>query len=408
MARWFSDNSSSGADDECGVLHFPRLSPVTRRALLALIALVLLLVPGCKCGSERDPHSGPHAIDAVPEDAVFYLNDHQGTPVVVTDAYGVVVRSLAHEPYGSVRFEHGTHDPHGYVGRERDSGSGLSHFGARPYRPEAGIFLAPDPVAVFEPEQLLNTPAALAPYAYAVGDPINLKDATGRMPTNAYEYISENFIGPKLPPAAKAEVDANRPKAWWTTVEIFSYASLARAGVGLARYSVRLATSPPVRRGALQAAKLAWAGAKDRIALIGSKGKSAGHLLRSVRVPRDIAARHMISKGIPAGDAPSKALSFSGPVNVSVMQKGRKLLRYTGEPTSKGHFFTDAMYSTSRDAVTNLNLAPWRNPATFRQPVTSAQRTIALEGGVANGGADATQTFVQNWDALMFEMGKTF
>ncbi len=385
-----------------------RLSIATRRALLALIALVVLLAPGCQCGSERRAQSGPRAIDEVPDDAVFFLNDHQGTPVVITDARGAVVRRSGHHPYGSVHEERGASEPYGYVGNEIDSGAGLSDFGARPYRPEAGIFLAPDPVAVFEPEKLLDTPGAFAPYTYSVGDPVNLKDATGRIPTNSYEYISENLIGPKLPPDAKAALDAGRAQGWWRTAEVLSYASIARAGFGLARFSARLATSPAARRGVLQMGKLAWAGVKDRVALIGSRGRSAGTLLRSVRVTRDVAAKQLVRRGVAADQASSYALSFSGPVTVSVMTKGRNLVRYANEAGSKGRFLTERLYPTSSDAIGELCLQPYGNFAVVRQIVTATRPSIVLQGGVAQGGARATQTLITNFNGFKYGLGATF
>ena len=84
------------------------------------------------------------------------------------------------------------------------------------------------------------------------------------------------------------------------------------------------------------------------------------------------------------------------------------MVRYTGKPASKGGYFTDTLYGTSDDAVMNLNLTHWTNTAFGRQIVTSIRRTTAFEGGVAEGGAEATQTFVPNWDALRYGLGTTF
>jgi hypothetical protein len=59
--------------------------------------------------------------------------DHHGSPVVVTDARGEVIREKAYHPYGSTRCERAdAADPFAYVGNEQDQGSGLSDFSARP------------------------------------------------------------------------------------------------------------------------------------------------------------------------------------------------------------------------------------------------------------------------------------
>lgn len=116
----------------------------------------------------------------VPADTEFYLLDAQSSPLVITKSTGAVKSRSLYHPYGHVRQQSGEHsDPFGYVGNEEDRGSGLSDFGARPYRPELGAFLAVDPLALFAPEQTIGEPARLFAYAYAGGDPIDNSDPNG-------------------------------------------------------------------------------------------------------------------------------------------------------------------------------------------------------------------------------------
>jgi RHS repeat-associated protein len=154
----------------------------------ASVAVITVLVPACQCSSpsdedgEVDPSAEPRAITEVPEATVFYLGDHQHSPLVLTNARGEVIRRLAYHPYGSVRSAQGdAADPFAFVGNEHDVGAGLGDFKARPYRPKAGIFLAPDPVAVFEAERLLGQPSRLAAYSYAAGNPIDRSDPGGEL-----------------------------------------------------------------------------------------------------------------------------------------------------------------------------------------------------------------------------------
>jgi RHS repeat-associated protein len=108
--------------------------------------------------------------------------DHHGSPVVVTDARGEVIREKAYHPYGSTRCERAdAADPFAYVGNEQDQGSGLSYFDARPYREQAGSFLAPDPVAVFQLERVLDEPERLSAYGYCKGDAVNRADPSGEL-----------------------------------------------------------------------------------------------------------------------------------------------------------------------------------------------------------------------------------
>ena len=83
-------------------------------------------------------------------------------------------------PFGQVRFQTGTqNDPWGFIGNEEDRGSGISDFHARPYRPELGVFLAVDPIALLSPEMTIGSPNRMFAYAYAGSDPITQADANG-------------------------------------------------------------------------------------------------------------------------------------------------------------------------------------------------------------------------------------
>ncbi len=141
---------------------------------LAAAALVL------SCGGGDDPDKGK-PITQVPASAVFFHADLHGSPLAVTSAKGDVVRQVSYHAYGAERFHSGRAEPRSFVGKERDAGSGLSDFGARAYRPELGIFVSPDPVAVFEPEEGIGDPRRLLPYSYGGGDPITQVDPSGRI-----------------------------------------------------------------------------------------------------------------------------------------------------------------------------------------------------------------------------------
>ena len=168
-------------------------------AMLALCVTCVLAFSIPACGGVRSrPLSFREQsveITSVPKDAVFYLDDIQGSPVAEVDATGEVLSRTDYHPYGHVRYQSGkAGDPWGYVGNEEDRGSGTSDFHARPYRPEAGIFASVDPEALFHPEKFLTKPRKLFPYAYAGSDPTNEVDRDGREPVRNQAGTVDDFM----------------------------------------------------------------------------------------------------------------------------------------------------------------------------------------------------------------------
>ena len=126
-----------------------------------------------------DPRTRSQPIEAWPADAVQYLHDPVGTVTVSVDARGEVASRASRVPYGASRAREGHPEPWGFGGNEEDD-VGLGDFDARPYSPELGRFLAPDPVPIFEVGRTVSArPQAAALYGYAAGDPINAIDPNG-------------------------------------------------------------------------------------------------------------------------------------------------------------------------------------------------------------------------------------
>ncbi|MDQ2983186.1 MAG: hypothetical protein M3R70_04580 [Actinomycetota bacterium] len=104
----------------------------------------------------------------------YYVgSDQVGSPRVVTDATGAVVKRVDYDSYGRV-----TQDtnpsfelPIGFAGGLADPVTGLVRFGLRDYDPAAGRWTAKDP--------LLFDGSSTNLYAYVGDDPIGLNDPTG-------------------------------------------------------------------------------------------------------------------------------------------------------------------------------------------------------------------------------------
>ena len=112
------------------------------------------------------------------EDAYFYHGDHLGSASWITDDYGVPVQHLQYLPFGEPFVsQHSTIPPiyterFMFTGKERDTETGYSYFGARYYDSDlSGLFLSVDPMADKYP--------SISPYAYCAWNPINLTDPTG-------------------------------------------------------------------------------------------------------------------------------------------------------------------------------------------------------------------------------------
>jgi RHS repeat-associated protein len=103
----------------------------------------------------------------------YVATDAVGTPRVVTDATGTVVKTLTYSSYGDLLADSAPAFmlPIGFAGGLQDAVTGLVHFGFRDYEPAAGRWTAIDP-ALYDAEQ-----GNL--YAYAQNDPVDFRDPTG-------------------------------------------------------------------------------------------------------------------------------------------------------------------------------------------------------------------------------------
>jgi len=109
----------------------------------------------------------------------YYHNDLLGSPVVATDASGVVVWRESYRPYG----ERLTNAPASstndvwFTGRRQDVDTGLVYMGARYYDPTIGRFISTDPKG-FDGANVHS----FNRYAYANNNPSKYVDPDGRNP----------------------------------------------------------------------------------------------------------------------------------------------------------------------------------------------------------------------------------
>ena len=119
----------------------------------------------------------PHVPAAMERAGVWYriASDLRGSVRAVLEAQtGVVVQELSYGPFGEVeRDTNPGFQPFGFAGGMYEPSTGLVHFGAREYLPEAGVWLTPDPLGFAAGDTAL--------YRYVFNDPVNLTDPSGNL-----------------------------------------------------------------------------------------------------------------------------------------------------------------------------------------------------------------------------------
>jgi RHS repeat-associated protein len=98
----------------------------------------------------------------------YFLQDHLGSTIALTDTNGGVIERQEYEPFGASSGSALTR--YGYTGRERDEATGLMDYRARWYDPQQARFISEDPIG-FQ--------GGLNFYAYVGENPINYYDAFG-------------------------------------------------------------------------------------------------------------------------------------------------------------------------------------------------------------------------------------
>jgi RHS repeat-associated protein len=121
------------------------------------------------------------------------ITDPLGSPRLVVDtATGAVVQALDYDAWGTLLSASGADVPSlNFAGGLYDSDTGLVHFGARDYDPQAARFFTKEP---------MKASGALNFYAYAGGDPVNNADADGLAKAAAPEQqaVLDSLCGPTL------------------------------------------------------------------------------------------------------------------------------------------------------------------------------------------------------------------
>ncbi|MEW6401948.1 MAG: RHS repeat-associated core domain-containing protein [Chloroflexota bacterium] len=109
-------------------------------------------------------------------DLSYFLTDHLGSIVAVTDASGTLTSQQRYLPFGEVRSDVGTisQTDYGYTGQRNNSYIKLLDYRFRWYSPQLARFISPDSIV-----PNLYNPQALNRYSYVANRPLNFNDPTG-------------------------------------------------------------------------------------------------------------------------------------------------------------------------------------------------------------------------------------
>jgi RHS repeat-associated protein len=103
----------------------------------------------------------------------FIQSDHLGSPKVITDNSGNVVKAIDYDSYGNITQDSNPdfEIPFGFAGGLKDDDTGLIRFGFRDYDPQTGRWTARDPIGFAGGDTNL--------YGYVLGSPVNYIDPKG-------------------------------------------------------------------------------------------------------------------------------------------------------------------------------------------------------------------------------------
>ncbi|WP_327350273.1 RHS repeat-associated core domain-containing protein [Streptomyces sp. NBC_01304] len=136
----------------------------------------------------------------------FLATDHHGTSSLALDAGTYAITKRYTSPFGTPRGTKATNwpDDKAFLGKPADTGTGLTHIGAREYDPATGQFISVDPLLSLDQHQSLNG------YAYANNTPITSSDPTGLRGTCETEWDPSPCS--KDDPNGDGNPDHGRPK----------------------------------------------------------------------------------------------------------------------------------------------------------------------------------------------------
>jgi RHS repeat-associated protein len=121
---------------------------------------------------------------ASPSSPQYFLQDHLGSTIALTDTNGGVAERQSYESFGASSGSSLTR--YGYTGRETDEATGLMYYRARWYDPQQSRFIAEDPIGFQGGDVNL--------YAYVGNNPVNGTDPMGLQVSDASLFLPMTWV----------------------------------------------------------------------------------------------------------------------------------------------------------------------------------------------------------------------
>lgn len=148
---------------------------VTEQYLWQDLTTLLAIYDGAGQLKQRFEYTLGHTPTSFTQDGQRYFiqADHLGSPRVITDSSGSVVKVIDYDSYGNITQDSNPEFaiPFGFAGGLQDADTGLIRFGYRDYDPLTGRWTARDPIGFAGGDTNL--------YGYVLGDPVNSIDPFG-------------------------------------------------------------------------------------------------------------------------------------------------------------------------------------------------------------------------------------
>jgi RHS repeat-associated protein len=113
----------------------------------------------------------------------YFIKDHLGSTIGLTNSSGSLVESQKYEAFGKATGSLSTR--YGFTGREYDTDTKLNYYRARWYDAEQGRFISSDPIGFKAGENF---------YGYVGNSPMNKKDPSGLFPSMLGFHHHQNII----------------------------------------------------------------------------------------------------------------------------------------------------------------------------------------------------------------------
>ena len=130
------------------------------------------------------------SVEESEDEVFFYHSDHLGSASWITNGSGTPIQHLQYMPYGEPFVNERTtayEERFTFTGKERDSETGFSYFGARYYDSDLMTgWLSVDPLADKYPN--------ISPYAYCNWNPVKIVDPNGEFGILAHSIMVKNAL----------------------------------------------------------------------------------------------------------------------------------------------------------------------------------------------------------------------